>query len=348
MTPEDLIRQYITTGQIIPKYQYDKLSNNEKKSYIKQRLVAAGQHSNYQIKDYEVLGLPPEDGKKIMSSLDKMNAVQMMSSSTNIRELLPYIDTNVIKYFKDRSGAPDFKQLRGSAFLLDALKDQEEPELIINLFTNEEKINFRQKTESDYDIYSDILERTKQPIKIFNAIGLNMFKILEQKNDYYYHNILKNNNNPNDIITLLHPQIRMRQLRMDDPDLARLYISAAHPMEIYKLTRWEIKDLTSDEITYSFAKSDNITELIETYNQMSKIRDFKKYIQYLDFYSMRRILSTVRSLENLNTFITLMGDKMIYSMKDYTNNDWEFVLKYHKVSKPNVYNELLKYQKQYG
>jgi hypothetical protein len=39
---------------------------------------------------------------------------------------------------------------------------------------------------------------------------------------------------------------------------------------------------------------------------------------------------------------------MIYSMKDYTNNDWEFVLKYNKVSNPNVYNELLKYQKQYG
>lgn len=348
MTPQDLIYQYITTGQIISKYQYDKLSNNEKKSYIRQRVLAAGQHSNYYVKDYEVIGLPPEDARKVMSSLDKKNIVMMMQTSNNLRQLLPYIDKKGIKHFKERCGAPDFKESRGITFLIESMQEQNEPELIMNLFTDDEKEIIRLKIELNFDAYTDIMEKAIQPLKIIEATGINILKSLKGENDYYIQHMLKRTQNPNDIITILYPQIVLRQITLDDEETAVFYIKAQHPLKIHQLVKWNLYDLSSEKITYSFARSNNITELIETYNLMPRIRDFKQYIQYLDHYGMRRILSTVHSVENLNTFINLMGDKLIYDMKDYTDSDWEFTLRLHKAGNPEVYNELLKYQKQYG
>jgi hypothetical protein len=39
MDNKDLIKQYIDTGFKIPEYQVIKLSNNDKKTYIRKRLV---------------------------------------------------------------------------------------------------------------------------------------------------------------------------------------------------------------------------------------------------------------------------------------------------------------------
>lgn len=39
MTNKDLISQYVDTGIGIPEYQFDKLSNNDKKTYLRKRLI---------------------------------------------------------------------------------------------------------------------------------------------------------------------------------------------------------------------------------------------------------------------------------------------------------------------
>ena len=43
MDNKDLIRQYVDTGLQIPEYQFNQLSNNDKRTYIRKRIIANGQ-----------------------------------------------------------------------------------------------------------------------------------------------------------------------------------------------------------------------------------------------------------------------------------------------------------------
>jgi hypothetical protein len=61
MNHKDLISQYVDTGQSIPEYQVIHLSNNDKKTYLRKRLIAALNH-NGRLLDYE-FNLYPDDVK---------------------------------------------------------------------------------------------------------------------------------------------------------------------------------------------------------------------------------------------------------------------------------------------
>ena len=52
MDNKDLISQYVDTGLGIPEYQFMQLSNNDKKTYLRKRLIAAKQY--YNIDKYEI------------------------------------------------------------------------------------------------------------------------------------------------------------------------------------------------------------------------------------------------------------------------------------------------------
>ena len=53
MTNKDLISQYVDTGIGIPKYQIDKLSSNDKNTYIRKRLIVA-LNGNERLGNYEL------------------------------------------------------------------------------------------------------------------------------------------------------------------------------------------------------------------------------------------------------------------------------------------------------
>jgi hypothetical protein len=61
MNHKDLIKQYVDTGVGIPEYQFNQLSNNDKKTYLRKRLIAALNH-NGRLLDYE-FNLYPDDVK---------------------------------------------------------------------------------------------------------------------------------------------------------------------------------------------------------------------------------------------------------------------------------------------
>lgn len=66
MTNQDLIRQYVNTGLGISKYQYNKLSTNLKKSYLRQRSKADDDYSP--LEDWEFLQFSDDDVKKVSDS----------------------------------------------------------------------------------------------------------------------------------------------------------------------------------------------------------------------------------------------------------------------------------------
>ena len=63
MTNKDLISQYVDTGLQLPKYQLDKLSSQDIKTYIRKRLIASqenGQYKMYKLDRDEFKFLPPK------------------------------------------------------------------------------------------------------------------------------------------------------------------------------------------------------------------------------------------------------------------------------------------------
>jgi hypothetical protein len=58
MSNIELIKQYADTGAILPKYQFDKLNNNLKNSYLRRRVMQAIEHKWYDLRDHEFPVLP--------------------------------------------------------------------------------------------------------------------------------------------------------------------------------------------------------------------------------------------------------------------------------------------------
>lgn len=76
MTNQDLIKQYVDTGLQIPEYQFNRLSNNNKKTYIRKRLISVGiNHGYFQyvISDWEFNVL---DANEIKQYIDNARVIQ--------------------------------------------------------------------------------------------------------------------------------------------------------------------------------------------------------------------------------------------------------------------------------
>ena len=69
MTNKDLISQYVDTGMTIPKYQFDKLSNNDKTTYFRKRLMTL-EHSAFFLRGYEFSMLSEEQKRNSIKYLD--------------------------------------------------------------------------------------------------------------------------------------------------------------------------------------------------------------------------------------------------------------------------------------
>jgi hypothetical protein len=88
MTNKDLIRQYVsTTGLPIPEYQFNKLNNNLKTSYLRKRLQAAQNSSNHYLKEYEIFALPEDIKRNYINGLSDDNIHLLIQKSLKPKEL---------------------------------------------------------------------------------------------------------------------------------------------------------------------------------------------------------------------------------------------------------------------
>ena len=75
MSNKDLIKQYVSTGAILPEYQVNKLTTNNLKSYLRRRLQQADGNSVYKLRGYEFLKLNNEGRKKYFTDTSDLNSV---------------------------------------------------------------------------------------------------------------------------------------------------------------------------------------------------------------------------------------------------------------------------------
>ena len=64
MNAQDLLRKYVSSNNPIPEYQFEKLSSNLKKTYIRRRFISTGQ-SNY-FPDYYIIPYFTEEQRIIL------------------------------------------------------------------------------------------------------------------------------------------------------------------------------------------------------------------------------------------------------------------------------------------
>ena len=349
MTNKELIYQYATTGQIIPKYQFNKLPNNTKKSYIKQRVIAAKQDHKFYIKDYELFGLQINDAQNIANSLIDENLVLLIQQTENINLLFNITKDNGLDRFKKMCGAPDFVIHNNINFFIKVLKNKKEPEKIINVFSETERhklATYLIKSEFFYDIIDETLE----PIKIFDELGI-LSTVTRRIGDLSNDSIIeftKRHQNSDDMIQLLYFQILSRNIKIDGYSLHRIYINSKNPQKIFQLLKLAptSTSFTMDELRLLFSRSVNLKEYLILINSNSTEKIETNIKNRMDLYDMRRVLATVNSLENLDIFVNIMGEKLIYGMKDFTDTDWGFILEHQRMN-DKIYNAILKFKKDY-
>ena len=86
MTNKDLISQYVDTGTQIPEYQINKLSSNDKKTYIRKRVVFCVSTRSSMLTDYEYSLITDENEKKEYDSFYEPIKNRYMDDSPGIIE----------------------------------------------------------------------------------------------------------------------------------------------------------------------------------------------------------------------------------------------------------------------
>ena len=87
MNNKDLIKQYVDTGRQLPEYQMDKLSNNDKKTYIRKRIISDD------LQEYEYKLLTTEQiimaiSEKVKNKTSKYRVTPLFKE-LNSKELTP-------------------------------------------------------------------------------------------------------------------------------------------------------------------------------------------------------------------------------------------------------------------
>ena len=84
MTNKDLIKQYVgSTGLSIPEYQFNKLNNNLKTSYLRKRIQATEASPREHLREYEFLALPDDVRTNYIDKLSIDNLYDTLRYSNN-------------------------------------------------------------------------------------------------------------------------------------------------------------------------------------------------------------------------------------------------------------------------
>jgi hypothetical protein len=120
MTNKDLISQYVDTGLQLPEYQVNKLSNNDKKTYARKRLIAHDALRGRNIlSNYEVDLLTDEQLAGYLTKVNKKQLNQLLASNPN--RVYPILK----KQFPDRFG----EKYESFKTLINKAKDGDEESL---------------------------------------------------------------------------------------------------------------------------------------------------------------------------------------------------------------------------
>ena len=139
MTAKELISQYVDTGLKLPEYQVNKLSNQDKKTYIRKRLIAA-QSGGY-LDLYEMELLNPDEKDNYISKLDSEGIATLIRNSTDedkIAEMIINAKGNtlggyeikyvLLKYSKDKDKIAEM--------IINAMGDKLDSRSMTNLLDN--------------------------------------------------------------------------------------------------------------------------------------------------------------------------------------------------------------------
>ena len=94
MTKKELINQYIDTGMKIPEYQLNKLSDSQKNTYFRKRIIATEQ-TNVTLVEYEIKLMPEKQRYKYINNLSDYNVYYLLKYATDKQEM-----ANIILKYK--------------------------------------------------------------------------------------------------------------------------------------------------------------------------------------------------------------------------------------------------------
>jgi hypothetical protein len=154
MTNKDLIKQYVDTGLQLPQYQFSKLPDWAKKTYIRKRIIAVQQHDDerVQLLPYELVAAPEEYQNQVIHKItDKI------------------IDFGLDGDHGEDNTEFNFKYGSTPDLLMNMFADSDA--MIVKLFNNPE---FRAKINAD--IIKDSLSWCQDPRLIPQTLGDALFK----------------------------------------------------------------------------------------------------------------------------------------------------------------------------
>lgn len=106
MDNRDLIRQYVDTGLEISEYQFNKLSNNDKKTYMRKRIIA-NENGRY-LSHWEFNFLDEENKTKtLVASINKKNDFISRIFNNSPDSFINHVFDLLFNYYKNH-GIPDF------------------------------------------------------------------------------------------------------------------------------------------------------------------------------------------------------------------------------------------------
>lgn len=221
MNNKDLIKQYIDNGQSIGDYQFDKLSDNLKVSYLRKRMIAFNQDDDYKLLAYEMFGAP-ESYKPIIVNylLSQMNdyfeeadvddedkSFMYKYGDTNpvVSDLLkgnninPKVDNFIIAFTKNE----DFIKFLNKATMNKILLKSNNPSHVFSYFGSLGEKYKEDKIKNISKVIEDIIY-SNNPKNLIEFLGkdelLNHFKNMESKEKAYR---LSNSPNPKVLLSVV-------------------------------------------------------------------------------------------------------------------------------------------------
>ena len=157
MNNKDLILKYVgSTGLSIPEYQFNKLNNNLKTSYLRKRIQATEASPREHLSDFEIIALPEDNRINYINNLDNTGLRRLIGNSLEPEKIYNLIGQKAI----------DFINKLNSYGIDDLLNYSKERDKIINILLSTE--GFINNLDS-YGI-GNLLIYSKEPEKIINHI----------------------------------------------------------------------------------------------------------------------------------------------------------------------------------
>jgi hypothetical protein len=236
MTAKELISQYVDTGLQLPEYQVNKLSNQDKKTYIRKRLIAL-QSGGY-LDGYEMELLNPDEKDNYISNLNSYGIHKLLYHSSDNDKAINVLlnnDTLISKLDSD-----------GIGYLLDYSSDKDK---VINILLNNDTLI------SNLDKYGirNLLDYSTDKDKVSNVLLNNYTFIIKLDSDRIYYLLLHSSDKDKVINILLNNDTLISNL--DKYGMSRLLYYSSEPEMVMKrfgdkgreliseFRPWHIKDL---------------------------------------------------------------------------------------------------------